>query len=124
MGSRSISPNKEGSTAKEGGSSMSSQTYLSRYPFTSPWPSNPRWIEGGADSERQCNIRRAQTEAPTKVTDWDYRYGRKFKVPRPHRHATLQPAIQQVLQEYKLYQWTDSLQHPKSLPKQVHALTV
>merc|ERR1712233_303394 len=64
--------NKEGPTAKEDKrKKMScSQTYLSRYPFTSPWPSNPRRIEATADSERRCsNVRRAQTEAPTKGTE-------------------------------------------------------
>merc|ERR1712198_511994 len=44
-------------------------------------------------------------------------------VTRPHRHQTLQPAVQQVLQEYLCQWWTNSIQRPKSVPKQVYALT-
>merc|ERR1712107_888327 len=52
---------------KKGQIKMNSQTYLSRYPFTSP--SNPRWVETSGNFERRGNVRRAHTEVPAKVTE-------------------------------------------------------
>merc|ERR1712130_414137 len=88
--------------------------------------------------EKQCTTSTDRGSSKSH-RDWNNQCGRTYKispacdpakpgppndVARPHWHPTLQPTIQQVLKEYKLYQWTDSLQHPKSLPEQVHALTL